>query len=265
MSNEELVKLINSGHSELVEPLWNQVIGFIEQQATKRLYNAPNHLQSLRGDMINQSYLYFLKAIKNYHSGEKSFIGYLSFYIKSAFNDVIFSGRSAKKRNDPLNYATSLETPVNENEEDMKLLEIILDETSTAYYNRIEDTDYWGYMRNLILEGAQKEGAFVFKIVITMLEYDVTLPQARKMMGGTDKGRGRYQRAFERGCRAIRHHIIKRISQDERNGREDIYFYEMGLASWKNNKYTSGVETAVLRRLEAEQRVRDSKDMLKCY
>lgn len=265
MSNEELVKLINSGHSELVEPLWNQVIDFIEQQATKRLYNAPSHLQSLRGDMINQSYLYFLKAIKNYHSGEKGFIGYLSFYIKSAFNDVIFSGRSAKKHNDPLNYATSLEASVNGNEEDMKLFETILDENSTAYYKRIEDADYWNYMRILILEGAEKESSFVFNIITTMLEYDVTLHQARKLLGGTEEERSRYQRAFEKGCRTIRHHIIKRISQDERNGREDIYFSEMGFASWKNNKYTSGVETAVLRRLEAEQRARDSKDMLKCY
>lgn len=110
-TNEELALLIQSGQTESIPQLWEQVEDFICYLADRYLRNYPAHCQQFHGDMVNQAYFYFLKAIENYRPEKRKFTSYLSYYAKNAFQEVL-RGRTSRTKNEPLNSALSLDTPI---------------------------------------------------------------------------------------------------------------------------------------------------------
>lgn len=91
MTNEELVIAIQDGAQWRMEELYNAVVRFIHQQATKRLaaYNAPPASVDVE-DLEQQAYFAVLDAVAAYdRNKEHKFITYLSYHLKNAFNAVL--------------------------------------------------------------------------------------------------------------------------------------------------------------------------------
>ena len=127
-SNEELIKRIQDGESSNIPQLWEQVQDFIIYLADRHLLNYPVHCQQLHGDMVNQAYFYFLKAIGSYQPEKGKFTTCLAYYVKNAFQEVL-QGRTSRTRNEPLNAAVSLDKPMDETE-DLTLADMLIDTQS---------------------------------------------------------------------------------------------------------------------------------------
>lgn len=110
-TNEELVQRIQSGQREDIAQLWEQVEDFIIYLADRYLWNYPPECRQLHGDMVNQSYFYFLRAVDHYKPGKGMFTTYLAYHVKNAFQEVL-QGRTARTKNEPLNSSVSLDKPI---------------------------------------------------------------------------------------------------------------------------------------------------------
>lgn len=154
MTNEELATKVQQGDTELIPLLWEQVSRFIDMQAGKYLDSFPDHYRVLRGDMVNESYAHFLTAIEKYDPERGSFLTCLGWYIRSAFEAVAYSGRGGRQKNDPLNQAVSLDTPIDDTE-DLTLTDMLIDETAEEPYRELEDLALWRSVRKLLYEAVE--------------------------------------------------------------------------------------------------------------
>lgn len=121
---------------------------FIDSRRANYLDNFPEHYRALRGDMVNESYAYFLTAIEKYNPEKGTFLNYLTWYIRNAFEVAVYNGRGSGRKNDPLNQAISLETPIDDTE-DLMLVDTLADETAEAQYREMEDIALWQSVRKL--------------------------------------------------------------------------------------------------------------------
>ncbi|MEG1895829.1 MAG: sigma-70 family RNA polymerase sigma factor [Oscillospiraceae bacterium] len=126
MTNEELCTLIKGGDTGYLPTLWEQTRKFITVQA-KRFYNKfDNHMGATVEDLVQSGYFAVLSAV-DYYEPEKGlkYITFLSQTLKTAFAETM-GVRTSKQ--DMLDYARSLDEPVNE-QEDITLLDKIGDLT----------------------------------------------------------------------------------------------------------------------------------------
>lgn len=117
MTNNELVREIQSGKAEKMPELWEQVRRYVWQMASRRMY--PD-----KEDLLQSGYIALVEAVETYkEDGGMSFLNWFTYYLRNAFCQV--EGRStAKKGNDPLHHALSLDAPLDD-EGDTTLRDII--------------------------------------------------------------------------------------------------------------------------------------------
>lgn len=134
MTNEELATLVKSGSSEYIEQLWQNVVAFIRQQAN-RIAAIPNrdHAADLE-DLVQQGYLAMIQAAQTFDStAGKSFIGWLSFYLKRQFAAVTGFDQRTKQLN-PSKCASSLNLPLTDNESDGQRMDFLPDPDAEQPY-----------------------------------------------------------------------------------------------------------------------------------
>ncbi len=261
MSNEELVKLIQKGQKEYISTLWNQVEAFISLMAYKKPNALPENLWYLRDDMVNEAYFYFLKAIDGYKDNRRGkFLTYLTYHLKNCFNKVIYGGVTEKAMREPLNEAISIDAPIND-EDGITIADTLIDINSESYYRNIEDMDFWDEMNRILQRGIDHIQGKPREILQTMLDYDVDLNGARKLMGGSIEQRQNYRQLYQKGLRELRRFITIYIGKRENKGSgiHDYISYCYGFGRFYHT-HTSCVEWAVMKR------ERDLKyaDMLHC-
>lgn len=247
MTNEELVTRVQQGDTKLIPLLWEQVSRFIDMQAGKYLDNFPDHYRALRGDMVNESYTYFLMAIEKYDPERGSFLACLGWYIRGAFEAVAYNGRGNRQKNDPLNQAVSLDIPIDDTE-DLMLTDMLADETAEVPYRELEDIALWQSVRKLLYEAidhaADKVGS---SLVRYMFDNDCNIGAASKALYG-DKP-VQYER-YRKAMRQIRSYIgysqVKKQMKDM--GLDYIYECGTSLTAYKNHIFTSSVELAAMKR-----------------
>lgn len=91
MTNEELCIAIQDGAQWRMEELYNAVVRFIHQQATKRLaaFNVPPAAVDVE-DLEQQAYFAVLDAVAAFDRDEEyAFITILGYHLKNAFNAVL--------------------------------------------------------------------------------------------------------------------------------------------------------------------------------
>ena len=119
MTNEELVREIQSGKTEKMSELWEQVRRYVWQQARRRRYVEQE-------DLCQSGYIALAEAVGTYkEDGGMSFLNWFTYYLRTGFKQV--EGRfTVKQGNDPLHHAISLDAPLDD-EEAATLGDIIAD------------------------------------------------------------------------------------------------------------------------------------------
>lgn len=261
MSNEELVTKIQEGKNSLIEELWIQVVDYISFMADKTLDNFSPEYRSLKEDMVNESYFYFLTAINNYTaSAGCTFLTYLSYHLKTPFRCVLLGGRTKRKEKDLLNESDSLNRVVLDSSgNEVEIGELQASEQAEALFNELEDADYWNsvheYLEDNLSRCDSAEGREIFQY---MLDNDCTFADAIRKLYGSDVYSDSHKRLhYANEKNKARRDFLKNWRKDkskrEKIGLDDFAFrggYRVyNFSSFK--RHGSFVEYAAIKHLEA--------------
>ena len=111
MTNEELAVAIQGGDSSLSEVLWDQVKGFVWQQA--RRWAAAWHSRKYfdADDLAQSGYIAMVNAVQLFAPEEGTFMTILNYCVLTEFSKVV-GCRTKAQRQDPLSDAYSLDEPL---------------------------------------------------------------------------------------------------------------------------------------------------------
>lgn len=252
MTNEELCKEIQKGRQEYIPQLWDQVSGFVAWKAYKYLAEYPEHLQQLKDDMINQSYVHFLKAVEAYDPEKGAFITLLSWHIRNAFTEVLQGGRSERFKQDPVNKAGSIDAPIS-GAEDLTLADLLVDESAEEPHRSIEDRSFWDSVGTFLIDCLNqirdRRGA---EIIRYMYIHGGTVKDAAAAVQGA------FSPAAYEHYRVAMYQLKKRMAYSVERERMrsiglDEYIYTWGVQGWKNRRFTSSTEHSAIKRIECSK------------
>ena len=125
MSNEELVMLIQNGHTEKLVELWEAVRGFVAWRAKAYATVFDGRFGVEVDDLMQAGFLAVAAAVETFAAdGDGKFVTWLNYYIKTAFNQAA-GLTTERRRKDPINGADSLHRQILDADEDMLLLDTI--------------------------------------------------------------------------------------------------------------------------------------------
>lgn len=125
MTNEEIAAEIKAGREDLYTELWQQVKGFVAQQARQRYLSTGGFGGVEVEDLIQSGFLALVAAVGYFEpAGEYSFLTVLGKCLKTAF--ACAGGYRTSKR-DPLNLCRSLDEPLGDDPEGDTLLDMLSD------------------------------------------------------------------------------------------------------------------------------------------
>lgn len=140
MSNEELALAIQSGETERMGELWEQVEKFIAWNAQRVMPTLGESPTIEVSDLVQSGYFALVAAVKSYNAAGGPFLKWLKLYLKSAFAETA-GYRTSTARNAPLRWAVSLDQPIGEDGHSI-LGELLPDPKATATLDTIEDCLY---------------------------------------------------------------------------------------------------------------------------
>lgn len=255
----ELVSEFQEGNKSVLPELWENCVRFIRMKAKKYISNQSKHKRDFLDDMVNESYEYFLKAVKNYKKESGSnFISYLSYHLHRPFETVIYGGTTVKKKKDVLNDAISLDVPISSDpDENLSLKDIIADAESLADFEAIESENYWASLRPLLLDAIKNVRSPIGKqILLYMYRNNCKLPHAIHQLTSF-KNYGLYRREYNKAiidARRRLNHSANRKQMELLGLDRHINYYGQGFRTYKSRGFTSGVEAAVIRRDKSMER-----------
>lgn len=262
-TNEELVQRIRSGQREDIAQLWEQVENFIIYLADRYLWNYPPECRQLHGDMVNQSYFYFLNAIEGYQPDKGKFTTHLAYYVKNAFQEVL-RGRTSRTKNEPLNSAVSLDKPIDETE-GLTLVDMLIDTQSEAYYRHLEDTDLWQSVHIILEQGIDKLPEDCRDFFHVMLERGTGVADTLRIMRIEPEEKSWYTAQYRKGLRRLYQHIKVYLARQKGKdiALEECVYYYSGFSAWVNHGYTSCVERAVMKRNDAAFTAKSIEELMR--
>lgn len=240
MSNEELVQAIQAGKRDLMPDLWEQVERFVKQQANRRINQMEGQYGVEFDDLYHSGYLAMVQAVDSYEA-KGSFIGWLAFYLKTAFAEA--AGYHTQKKN-TLNLSVSLDTPIGD-EEDFTLLDVVADPI-----DRIEEAEeriYQEQLRdalNAALDTLQEEQGNAIR------GHDLQGQSFQKLAETCGVSHQSIRQRREKGLRKLRQMKKNSLLGKRLYSFIEIrtpYFMHVGINRF-NTTNTSAVEEAVLRR-----------------
>lgn len=256
MTNEELVRLIQDGQNEYIPQLWDQVYLFICSMAKKRLLGEPEHIKQLEDDLINESYFDFLRAVEGYNAEcEGSFINYLTYHLKNAFNRALGTRTQKDKRN-LMHRAVSLDTPI-EDAEDITLQDMIIDHMAEEDYRFIESADFWRDVHELLEDTIMHvTSGPVQDTFLVMLREGCKFSEACRRLNISEDKMQYMNSMHTTGLHRIRRHLRGKARRQCREIGIDEYFNiglrGSGLTAYRNHCFTSSTEMAAIRLADKE-------------
>lgn len=255
MSNEEMVAQIQGGRTELINDLWEQIVDYIAYRADKYLLSFPDQYKSYKDDMINESYLWMLKAVEKYDAdGGKTFAGYLIYFLQKAFSTAIFGCQTDRKDRKPLNTAKSIDAPINsEGAEDITLADTLIDEAAERYFDEFERSQYQDDVMQLLTDGIEHiKDQDARKLLRCMLENDCSRMTAVRMInGGSAAKYDAYSHRYNRAIKELRQYMKKTTTRKraELIGL-DYAVYAGGARKYMNKQFTSDIEDFVIKKVD---------------
>lgn len=261
MTNEELVVAYQQGNEDAIEKLWLQIINFIEMQASKYLQQYPSEYQSLKDDLVQQSFFSVRYAAEHFDSAKGiSFLSYFSKCLPKSFHEVIFSGRGSRLENEPLNTALSLDKPLYENDDGSV---VTLGDTLAEPCKELEDIeadDYWKSVNIYMKKSFRKYGTEMGAAILSyMMDNDCSFKEAVLALYDEDISTSRKVRSKYEYHKKQTEFKFKRHLMDAKEERRMLFLDELFIGSHglrdTGYKYfrqagMSSVERAVINRSE---------------
>ena len=189
-----------------------------------------------------------MRAVEGYREGKGKFTGYLAYHIKNAFNEVL-QGRTARAQNEPLNSAVSMDTPVNDTE-DITLADMLIDDTSEAYYRHLEDEDFWHDVRRVLHKAADVVPPACQEFFHVMIDNGTGVSDTLRIMEIDLAEKHRYYEQYRKGLRKMKGYLNRYVRETKDIALEECISYYTGVGSWRNRRFTSTVEQAVMRHID---------------
>ena len=162
MDNEEIVILIQQGHTELYTDLWeraSRLIGMIILKSTKHRILPPDIDKE---DLLQCGYFAMLAAVKAYNPDKNyKFTSYLNLHVKTAINTAINHGRRNATNDDNIKMCSYNVNVSGEDGEETELLQLIKDENTLYEYEHLELTDIQQYVWKAVSELPERQGEIV--------------------------------------------------------------------------------------------------------
>lgn len=150
MSNEDVAVLAKSGNADILE-LWDAVRYFAKKQAGRWLRAWDGRGGVVLDDLLQVSFLALLDALGSWKPDGGSFIGWYAMRLKTAFT-VAYGQRTQRDRLDPLQTATSLETPLDGDDDDLTLGDTIEDPEAVKAMETVEEIDRLHHLHDIMQE-----------------------------------------------------------------------------------------------------------------
>ena len=205
-TNEELVSMIQAGETKYIPILWDAVYDFISMRAGIYIERQPEHLHFLKEDIINETYLGFLRAIDKYDPSKGKFITYLSWWIRNSADNVLSCYASIRNTNDALN-SKSIESLDYEYEDKdgsaYTLSDTIADPKATEAMNNYERLDFLKSVRQFIENGLEHVSDKIGKDIIRcMIENNCNMTEASRILYGSNTPVPKYN--YNKAVRQLR-------------------------------------------------------------
>lgn len=256
-SNEELVELIKEGNTEQVTALWEQINKFIYKVAKHTaIIRRESYNNDLLTEMVHECFLYLHTAIETYdiNKGYK-FLTWYANYFPNAFQNALYGGRTKKAIREPLNNYEDIEKPLSDTE-DLTIIDTLEDKTALQEINKIVELSERHYQRKQILIALRKlkrtnpNGTRIFLYLLS--NYDATPPQAIEQL------QRKYKNISYNDYRSGKEKLKEILTiQFKKDNYENIDLYRgMGVRTYKENIFTSGVERIALAKVNKEMHER---------
>lgn len=151
MSNEEVAVLAQSGNEKSVLLLWERVKYFAKKQAGRWIAAWEGRGGVTLDDLQQCAFLALLDALEGWEPDSGTFIGWYALRLKAAFT-VAYGQRTQRDRLDPLQTATSLETPLDGDDDDLTLGDTIEDPEAMRAMDSVEEIDRLHHLHDIMQE-----------------------------------------------------------------------------------------------------------------
>lgn len=151
MTNEEIAMLAQSGNEKSVLLLWERVKYFAKKQAGRWIAAWEGRGGVTLDDLQQVSFLALLEALESWRPDGGAFIGWYALRLKAAFT-VAYGQRTQRDRRDPLQTATSLETPLDGDDDDLTLGDTIEDPEAIRAMDSVEEIDRLHHLHAIMQE-----------------------------------------------------------------------------------------------------------------
>lgn len=144
MTNEILVIKIQSGETDLMPTLWEQVERFTNQQAAKFYYKHAERCASMGvelEDLQQEAFLGIYKAVEQYNADKGvKFLTYAGYHLMKRFSSALKMNRAEGRRPTPMSLDETM--AVNDNGEAVNLLNILPDQTAEEELEEVIERVY---------------------------------------------------------------------------------------------------------------------------
>ena len=151
MSNEEVAVLAQSGNEKSVLLLWERVKYFAKKQAGRWIAAWEGRGGIVLDDLMQVSFLALLDALESWRPDGGLFFGWYALRLKAAFT-AAYGQRTQRDRLDPLQTATSLETPLDGDDDDLTLGDTIEDPEAMRAMDSVEEIDRLHHLHDIMQE-----------------------------------------------------------------------------------------------------------------
>lgn len=237
MSNEELAMQIKQGNKSAVMRLWTAVQAFI-YKCCFGFYNSKKDLCLSSGvtidDLIQVSYFALLNAVDSFEptKGYK-LLTYMTYHLKNEFNEL--TGIRTSKT-EPLNYSKSLNTPINDTDDTLELMDTISDAKNDM---EMVDDKLYNDSLHMALNTAMNKLQPISKEIIQDFYYN----------GYTVKEIAKKHDITESKTHSLKYNGLTALSRDVRlqEYRNNIISrsYRWHYSTWENTGYSSTEYTAI--------------------
>lgn len=199
MSNEELVQQIQSGE-DLYGELWGECSGLVAWKARQVLTALDGKGCVELEDLVNSGFLAMVAAVESYQPENGAFSTWFMYYLKTAFAETT-GYRTRRSKNDPIQYAVSLSTPLSDEEEAGELIDVIPDPGGVAGLDDVEEQEYRRQLCQAMDEVLSKLPEDLRDVTVCRYLEGLTQKQTAAQMGST---RSKVMRREQEAMRALR-------------------------------------------------------------
>ena len=190
MTTDEIAAAVQAGEADILE-LWRAVERFAKKQALRWCRAWEGRGGVVLDDLMQAAFLALLDALAGWNHDGGTFVGLYAMKLKTAFATV-YGQRTERERRDPLQYAISLETPLEDSNDELTVADTVPDPAAEKALDAVAEADM-----------AQR----IHKVLETAIDA-LPEPQKTAIVQRYYKGEKADNKALNAALRALRHPSI---------------------------------------------------------